>query len=124
MSPDLGWTKISDLKSCISDMHKFESRYLIKLLGCADVLEKNAHNCSPINFLEKLSCPIILFQSLEVVPPNQARMIYDAARMKGIPIALVEYEGVKHGFRKAENIRNSHEQELKFLAPNWRIRSC
>ncbi|KAG0606218.1 hypothetical protein M758_9G123100 [Ceratodon purpureus] len=93
---------ISDLKSCLSDTHKFESRYMINLLGSEDVIEKNMYDRSPINFLEKLSCPIILFQGLEdkVVPPNQARMIYDAVKTKGIPVALVEYEGEQHGFRK------------------------
>lgn len=109
---------ISDLKSCLSDTHKFESRYMINLLGPEDVIEKNLYDRSPINFLEKLSCPIILFQGLEdkVVPPNQARMIYDAVKAKGIPVALVEYEGEQHGFRKAENIRNTLEQEMTFFA--------
>lgn len=109
---------VSDLKCLISDTHKFESRYLDNLLGPEDVLEKNTYDRSPIHFLEKLSCPMILFQGLEdkIVPPNQARMIYEAARMKGVPIALVEYEGEQHGFRKAENIRHSLEQEMTFFA--------
>lgn len=109
---------VSDLKSLVADTHKFESRYLTNLLGSKDILEKNLYDRSPINFLEKLSCPIILFQGLEdkVVPPNQARMIYDAVKRKGIPVALVEYEGEQHGFRKAENIRNTLEQQMTFLA--------
>ncbi|URE38635.1 Dienelactone hydrolase family [Musa troglodytarum] len=57
---------------------------------------------SPINFVDKFTCPVILFQGLEdkVVPPVQARKIYKALMDKGLPVALVEYEGEQHGFRK------------------------
>ena len=34
------------------------------------------------------------------MPPVQARKIYQALKEKGLPVALVEYEGEQHGFRK------------------------
>lgn len=34
------------------------------------------------------------------MPPDQARKIYSALKEKGLPVALVEYEGEQHGFRK------------------------
>lgn len=37
---------------------------------------------------------------LQVVPPDQALKIYRALKKKGLPVALVEYEGEQHGFRK------------------------
>lgn len=36
----------------------------------------------------------------QVVTPNQAHKIYLALKQKGLPVALVEYEGEQHGFCK------------------------
>ncbi|CAM6087845.1 unnamed protein product [Calypogeia fissa] len=106
---------LSDLTVFVTETHKFESRYLDSLIGKDS---EALYNRSPINFLDKMSCPIILFQGLEdkVVPPNQARLVYDAVKAKGLPVALIEYEGEQHGFLKAENIKNTLEQEMTFFA--------
>jgi len=34
------------------------------------------------------------------VPSDQAKKIYQAVKEKGVPVALVEYEGEQHGFHK------------------------
>nr|CAB3467468.1 unnamed protein product [Digitaria exilis] len=52
----------------------------------------------------------------KVVPPDQARKIYNALKERGLPVALVEYEGEQHGFRKAENIKFTLEQQMVFFA--------
>ncbi|KAA8536168.1 hypothetical protein F0562_028646 [Nyssa sinensis] len=104
---------IADLNSLRAEMHKFESHYISNLVGENALFER-----SPINFVDKFSCPIILFQGLEdtVVNPEQARKIYLALKKKGLPVALVEYEGEPHGFRKAENIKFTLEQQMVFFA--------
>ncbi|PWZ06956.1 hypothetical protein Zm00014a_020369 [Zea mays] len=105
---------IADLASLRAGMHKFEAYYIDNLVG-----NKQAYfGRSPINFVENFSCPVILFQGLEdtVVSPDQATKIYKAIKDKGLPVALVEYEGEQHGFRKAENIKFTLEQEMVFLA--------
>jgi len=41
-------------------------------------------------------------------------MMADAVRKKGIKVKYVAFEGEQHGFRKAENIIRSLEEELAF----------
>ena len=52
----------------------------------------------------------------EVVPPNQATMIVEALKAKGVPVAYIAFEGEQHGFRRQENIRRAIEAELSFYA--------
>jgi dipeptidyl aminopeptidase/acylaminoacyl peptidase len=61
---------------------------------------------------------VIFFQGLDdrIVPPNQAEMMVDALKAKGIPVAYVPFPGEQHGFRKAENIKRSLDAELYFYA--------
>ncbi|MBD2461521.1 S9 family peptidase [Oscillatoria sp. FACHB-1407] len=109
---------VSDLAALAEDTHKFESRYLDGLIGPyperADLYQAR----SPIHFVDRLSCPVIFFQGDEdkIVPPNQAEMMVDALKAKGLPVAYVLFEGEQHGFRKAENIKRALDGELYFYA--------
>ncbi len=107
---------VSDLELLAKETHKFESRYLDGLVGPYPEEKERYRILSPSNFTEKLNCPVIFFQGLEdkIVPPNQAELMYEALKKKGIYTELVLYEGEQHGFRKAENIENSLEKELEF----------
>src|SRR5918995_266431 len=71
---------------------------------------------SPIHNVDRLSCPIIFFQGLEdaVVPPNQAELMVEALRRKGLPVAYLTFPGEQHGFRKAETIQTVLRAELAF----------
>ncbi|CAL5385148.1 unnamed protein product [Camellia sinensis] len=105
---------IADLKLMRAETHKLESHYIDNLVGSDD----NYFQRSPINFVDKFSCPVLLLQGLEdkVVPPDQARKIYHALKEKGLPVALIEFEGEQHGFRKAETIKIALEQQMMFFA--------
>ena len=109
---------ISDLEVLAKETHKFESRYLDKLIGPYPECRELYRERSPIYFPERLSCPVIFLQGLEdkIVPPNQARMMFDALRTKGLPVALIEFAGEQHGFRRAENIKRALDAELYFYS--------
>jgi dipeptidyl aminopeptidase/acylaminoacyl peptidase len=107
---------VSDLEALAHDSHKFEARCLDILVGPYPAMKALYEARSPIHAVDKLACPLILFQGLEdkVVPPNQSEMMAGALRAKGRPVAFVAFEGEQHGFRKAENIIRSLEAELYF----------
>ncbi|KAI3687976.1 hypothetical protein L1987_81682 [Smallanthus sonchifolius] len=105
---------VADMKLLKEQSVKFEAYYIDNLIGNEkDFIERN-----PINHVDQFSCPVILFQGLEdkVVNPVQAKTIHKALKSKGLPTALVEYEGEQHGFRMAENIKFTLEQQMVFFA--------
>ncbi|MGI8917223.1 MAG: S9 family peptidase, partial [Pyrinomonadaceae bacterium] len=109
---------VSDAEALTEETHKFESRYLDNLFGPYPERRDVYYERSPINFTEQLSCPVIFFQGLEdrVVPPNQAELMVEALKQKGVPVAYVAFAGEQHGFRQAQNIKRSLEGELYFYS--------
>ena len=107
---------VSDLEVLALDTHKFESRYPHSLVGPYPAAKATYRARSPIHAIDRLACPLILFQGLDdkVVPPNQSQMVVDAMRAKGLPVAYLAFEGEQHGFRKADTIVRSLEAELYF----------
>jgi len=109
---------VSDLEALAKDTHKFESRYLDRLVGPYPERRDLYRKRSPIHFVDRISCPIIFFQGLEdkVVPPSQAELMVEALRKKGLPVAYVPFDGEQHGFRQAKNVKRSLDAELYFYS--------
>ncbi len=109
---------ISNLEALATDTHKFESRYLDRLVGPYPEEKERYIARSPIHFTDRLSCPVVFFQGLDdkVVPPNQAECMVEALREKGLPVAYVPFEGESHGFRQAANIKRALEAEFYFYS--------
>lgn len=109
---------VSDAAALARETHKFESRYLDRLMGPYPDKRDIYVSRSPINFTERLSCPVIFFQGLEdkVVPPAQAETMVAALKEKGIPVAYLPFAGEQHGFRQAKNIKRALDGELYFYA--------
>lgn len=109
---------IGDLEILATDTHKFESRYLDNLVGPYPEARARYRARSPIHHAERLDCPVIFFQGLKdrVVPPNQAQLMADALRQKGIRVEHVTFAEEGHGFRQAANIIAALEAELAFYS--------
>jgi dipeptidyl aminopeptidase/acylaminoacyl peptidase len=109
---------VSDLIALDEDTHKFESRYTAGLVGPYPERRDLYLARSPIHHAERLNAPVIFFQGREdkIVPPNQAEMMVEALRKKGLPVAYVTFEGEQHGFRQAANIKRALDGELYFYS--------
>jgi dipeptidyl aminopeptidase/acylaminoacyl peptidase len=109
---------VADLEALATETHKFESRYLDGLVGPYPARRDLYTERSPIHHVDGFDRPLIVLQGLEdeVVPPDQAEMIVDALRAKGVPVAYVAFAGEQHGFRQAANIRRALDAELSFYA--------
>ena len=98
--------------------HKFESHYLDSLVGRYPAEQQLYRQRSPINNLDRLNCPILVLQGAEdaVVPMAQSTALADAVRARGLPVALLVFDGEGHGFRKAQTRADALAAEFSFLA--------
>ncbi|HZW45082.1 MAG TPA: S9 family peptidase [Dermatophilaceae bacterium] len=109
---------VADVEALALETHKFESRYLDGLIAPYPEGRDVYTQRSPLTHLDALSSPLVVLQGAEdrVVPPAQSEMIVSALRKKGLPVAYKLYDGEQHGFRQAENIKDSLDAELSFYA--------
>ncbi|GAA1281082.1 S9 family peptidase [Pseudonocardia aurantiaca] len=107
---------VADLEALAADTHKFESRYLDRLVGPYPEAREVYVDRSPIHHVDLLSSPLIVLQGAEdaIVPPSQSEKIVDALRSRRVPVAYLLFEGEQHGFRRSENIRRALDAELSF----------
>jgi dipeptidyl aminopeptidase/acylaminoacyl peptidase len=108
---------VGDLEKLAHDTHKFESRYLDRLVGPYPAMADRYRDRSPIHALDHIRCPVLVLQGLEdrIVPPAQAEAIVAALAGNGIPYAYHAFAGEGHGFRGAEAVRRTIESRLAFL---------
>jgi dipeptidyl aminopeptidase/acylaminoacyl peptidase len=107
---------IGDLMTFAEQTHKFESRYLDRLIGPLPERRDLYHDRSPLNFTDRISCPVLILQGADdrIVPPAQAEQIVDGLWERHLPHAYVLFPGEDHGFRSAANITRAFESELSF----------
>ncbi len=107
---------IADITALALETHKFEKSYAEQLIGKYPEEKQLWESRSPINSVDQITSPLILFQGEEdpIVPKNQSIMIYEALKKRGVPVELHLFRGAGHGFRKAKNIVDSLNYEAEF----------
>ena len=108
---------ISDLEFWDRETHKFEARYCQSLIGPYPEQRALYRERSPLHRASEINVPLLIFQGLDdkVVPPNQSRFVADAVRVRGVPVAHIEFEGEAHGFRRFQTNVRTHQTELAFF---------
>ncbi|KAJ2519143.1 Esterase lipase thioesterase active site [Coemansia sp. RSA 2049] len=108
---------ISDLELLAKETHKFEARYPDRLVGPYPEARALYAQRSPLHYADAVACPVVFFQGLDdrVVPPNQTSAMAAALRRNGVRVALLEFAGEQHGFRRRENIVRALEAQLLFF---------
>jgi dipeptidyl aminopeptidase/acylaminoacyl peptidase len=109
---------IGDLETFDQITHKFESKYTQRLVGPYPERRDLYVARSPLNFVDRIRCPVLVLQGLDdrIVPPAQAEQIVGSLRARGLPHAYLAFAGEDHGFRQAPSIIRSFEAELSFYA--------
>ncbi len=107
---------VTDLASLATDTHKFESRYLDRLVGPWPQAADRYAERSPCCRAWAIESPVIFFHGRDdkVVPPSQAEAMVDALRSNGVECSLELFNGEGHGFRKADTIVAVAALELDF----------
>lgn len=107
---------VSDLEALARETHKFESRYLDRLIGPLPEAQARYRERSPLYHADRLDRPVLFLQGLEdrAVPPAQTETMVAALRRKGLPVAYLGFANEQHGFRQAHTIERAQAAELAF----------
>ena len=108
---------ISDLFALVATTHKFEARYLDRLIGPLPQAANLYRERSPLFAADAIRDPVAVFQGEidQVVPKAQAEAIVASLASRGVPHVYHVYEGEGHGWRKTETITHFYGAVEAFL---------
>ncbi|WP_116244178.1 prolyl oligopeptidase family serine peptidase [Nocardiopsis sp. FIRDI 009] len=109
---------VADLLGLVETTHDFESHFLDSLVGTLPGFVETYRERSPVNRIGEIDVPVLLLQGTDdrVVTPDQAFGMATALGKRGVPYALLEFEGEGHGFHAAASRERALEAELAFYA--------
>ncbi len=108
---------VTDLFDLVATTHRFESRYLDRLVGLLPDDADRYRAQSPITWADQVKVPVLVLQGADdkAVPRAQADAMVDAMRRGGAPVEYQVYEGEGHGFRRLANVIDEFERTEAFL---------
>ncbi|WP_042060862.1 S9 family peptidase [Acidomonas methanolica] len=107
---------VTDLRALAQETHKFEARYLDRLIGPWPEAEALYVERSPLFHPERIHVPVLFLHGGQdrVVPLAQAERMAASLRANGTRAELHVYPDEGHGFRQRETIMDSFARELTF----------
>ncbi len=108
---------VTDLEALAASTHRFESRYLDRIVGLPGEVGARYRDRSPVAHASEIRVPVLVLQgdADKVVPPQQARLVVDAIRNAGGTVEHHVYEGEGHGFQRPETIADVLDRTDAFL---------
>ncbi len=108
---------VTDLFELAASTHRFESRYLDRIVGVLPADADRYRDRSPVTHASKVEVPVLVLQGSDdkVVPQSQADSMVDAMRKAGANVEYKVYEGEGHGFRRPANVADELERTEAFL---------
>ena len=108
---------VTDLFDLAATTHRFESRYLDRLVGTLPEHADRYRERSPVTRARDITVPVLVLQGADdkVVPPAQAQLFVDSMRTAGATVDHHVYDGEGHGFSRADTVVDSFERIDRFL---------
>jgi dipeptidyl aminopeptidase/acylaminoacyl peptidase len=114
---------VADLFHLAETTHRYESRYLDRIVGPLPEAAERYRECSPVNLVERIDTPLLVLQgdADEVVPKAQADALVEGLRRRAVPVEYHVYEGEGHGWSRPEAMADELERADAFLT-RWVLR--
>ncbi|KAK0461631.1 alpha beta-hydrolase [Desarmillaria tabescens] len=122
------WFPASDLIALHVNCHKFQSQYIPGLVGA--LLEEDSalwKKRSPFYQASQIKAPVLVCGYVvidRIVPPEQTQDMAKTIEANGGSVKYIEFEGEGHGWRKADSIRRSIEEELSFYQERFGLKGA